>query len=177
MGRIMGYADRWSAAPGDTIRFMVSALDGGDYEARVVRLKQPDAGPLATPFAPEPVDAPCNGTYVGRAQSIPVGSLAVVPNHPVLSGTPGMTLIAYVWPTTPGRGRQAIMGTWCEATQTGYGLELDEAGGLVLRAGSASLATGVPLLAERWYRVAGIVDTATGALTLSQAPVSGNGFH
>ncbi len=136
---------------------------------------------MATPFAPEPVDAPCNGTYPGRAQSIPVGSLAVVPNHPVLSGTSGVTLVAYVWPTTPGRGRQAIMGTWCEASQTGYGLELDDAGGLVLRvggdAGVASLATGVPLLAERWYRVAGTVDAATGALTLSQVPVPGNGFH
>ncbi len=177
MGRIMGYADRWSVAPGDTIRFMVSALDGGDYEARVVRLKQPDAGPLATPFAPEPVDAPCNGTYPGRIQSIPIGSLGVVPDHPVLSGSAGVTMVAYVWPTTPGRGRQAIMGTWCEASRTGCGLELDEAGGLVLRAGSASLATNVPLLAERWYRVAGTVDGATGALTLSQAPVPGNGFH
>jgi N,N-dimethylformamidase len=181
MGRIMGYADRWSVAPGDTIRFMVSALDGGDYEARVVRLKQPDAGPLATPFAPEPVDAPCNGTYPGRRQSIPIGSLSVVANHPVLSGTPGVTLIAYVWPTTPGRGRQAIMGTWCEATHTGYGMELDEAGGLELRvgtdAGVASLATGVSLLAERWYAVAATIDTVSGALTLSQAPVPGNGFH
>ncbi|MEA2741430.1 MAG: hypothetical protein QOH05_4737 [Acetobacteraceae bacterium] len=181
MGRIMGYGDRWSVAPGDTIRFMVSCLDGGDYEARVVRLEQPDAGPLATPFAPKPVDAPCNGTYAGRTQSIPIGSLAVVPPHRALSGMGGLTLIAYVWPTTPGRGRQAIMGTWCEATRTGYGLELDQAGSLVLRvgtaAGVATLATAVPLLAERWYRIVCTIDAATGALTLSQAPVGGNGFH
>ncbi len=182
MGRIMGYADRWSVAQGDTVRFMVSCLDGDSYTARIVRLKQPEAGPLATPFAPEPVDAACNGSYAGRAQSIPIGSLAIVPAHPALAGETGLTLVAHVWPTTPGRGRQALMGTWCEATQTGYGLELDQTGGLVLRVGSEAggvtlVRTGVPLLAQRWYRVVATIDAATGALTLSQAPMPGNSFH
>ena len=40
----MGYGDRRSVAPGDTIRFMVSCLDGGNYDTRIVRLKQPEAG-------------------------------------------------------------------------------------------------------------------------------------
>jgi N,N-dimethylformamidase len=177
MGRIMGYPDRWSVAPGDTVRFMVSCLDGDRYDAQIVRLKQPEAGPLATPFAPEPVDAPCNGSHAGRAQSIPIGSLAVVPAHPLLAGAAGLTLVANVWPTTPGRGRQAILGTWCEAAQAGYGLELDEAGRLVLRVGAATLTTGVKLLTQRWYRIAATIDATTGALTLSQAPVPGNSFH
>jgi N,N-dimethylformamidase len=177
MGRIMGYGDRWSVAPGETIRFMVSSLDGGSYDARIVRLKQPDSGPLGTPFAPEPVEAPCNATYAGRFQSIPIGSLAVVPPHAVLDGRDGLTLAAHVWPTTPGRGRQAIMGTWCEAAQTGYGLELDATGALTLRAGAAVLSTGVPLLSHRWYRVGATIDFATGALTLSQAPAPAHGFH
>ena len=66
-GRVMGYCDRWSVAPGDTVRFMVSCLDTDRYDVAIVRLKQPDAGPLATPFAPEPIDAPCNGTRPGRS--------------------------------------------------------------------------------------------------------------
>lgn len=182
MGRIMGYGDHWSVAPGSTVRFMVSCLDGDNYDARVVRLKQPEAGPLATPFAPEPVDAACNGTYAGRMQSIPIGSLAVVPAHPKLAGMAGLTLVAHVWPTTPGRGRQAIMGTWCEATKIGYGLELDQKGELVLRVGTDAggvtlLSTGVPLLIQRWYRIAATIDTESGALTLSQEPVQANGFH
>ena len=82
MSAVMGYCDNWSVAPGDTISFKVSCLDTSRYEARIVRLKQPDAGPLATPFAPEPVDAPCNGQHDGRFQRIPCGSLAVVPAHP-----------------------------------------------------------------------------------------------
>jgi N,N-dimethylformamidase len=181
MGRIMGYCDRWSVAPGDTVRFMVSCLEAPTYSAQVVRLKQPDAGPEATPFAPEPVAAPCNGPHQGRVQAIPIGSLAVVPGHPVLQQASSMTLVAHVWPTTPGRGRQAIMGTWCEATRTGCGLELDETGALVLRVGTAAgvtvLSSGTRLLAEHWYHVAATYDATDGVLTLSQTLVAGNRFH
>ena len=77
MNRVMGYCDRWSVAPGETVQFMVSCIGGDRYDAAIVRLRQPDAGPLATPFAPEPVAAPCNGSHHGRLQSIPGGSLAV----------------------------------------------------------------------------------------------------
>ncbi len=84
MTRVMGYSDRWSVAPGETVRFMVSCIGTERYEARIVRLRQPDAGPQATPFAPEPVAAPCNGTHEGREQTIPIGSLAVVPAHPAV---------------------------------------------------------------------------------------------
>ena len=52
MTRVMAYADPWSVAPGETVRFMVSCIDGDRYTAQIVRLKQPEAGPLATPFAP-----------------------------------------------------------------------------------------------------------------------------
>jgi len=63
------------ARPGDTARFVVSSRGAARYEARIVRSKQPSAGPPATPLAPEPVAAPCNGSYsarrarAGRAES------------------------------------------------------------------------------------------------------------
>jgi N,N-dimethylformamidase len=154
MTGVMGYCDHWSVAPGDTVRFMVSCLGGDSYEAQIVRLKQPDAGPLATRFAPEPVDAPCNGRHAGRRQAIPVGSLAVVPAHPALAPSGSFTLATYLMPTTPAKGRQAIMGTWCEATQVGFGLEIDAGGALSFRIGAgpdrvASVSTGTSLGAPR----------------------------
>ena len=124
MNRVLGYCDRWSVAPGETVRFMVSCIGGDRYDAAIVRLRQPDAGPQATPFAPEPVAAPCNGSHSGRLQSIPVGSLAVVPPHAVF-GAASFTLVTYLWPTTPAKGRQAIMGTWTEATETGEEIACD----------------------------------------------------
>lgn len=182
MTGIMGYCDRWSAAPGDTVRFMVSCLDGGSYEAQIVRLKQPDAGPLATRFAPEPVDAPCNGGHAGRRQPIPVGSLAVVPAHPALAPPGSFTLATYLMPTTPAKGRQAIMGTWCEATQTGFGLEIDASGALSFRIGAgpgqvASVSSGATLNARRWYFAAASFDAATGMMTIRQEALASHGFH
>ena len=38
MNRVMGYADKWSVAPGETVRFMVSCLGGSSYDAEIVRL-------------------------------------------------------------------------------------------------------------------------------------------
>lgn len=176
MSAVMGYCDKWSAAPGETIRFMVSCLDTPRYEARIVRLKQPDAGPLATPFAPEPVDAPCNGPHEGRFQRIPCGSLAVVPPHSALSPAGDFTVAAYVMPTLPAKGRQAILGTWCEATRSGWGLEISEDGTLVFRCGGTRISTGSALTARKWYRIAASVDARRGAVTLHLAPVVTNGF-
>ena len=45
MLKLIGYADRFSVAPGETIRFMVSALDGQAYRAEIVRLIHGDANP------------------------------------------------------------------------------------------------------------------------------------
>src|SRR5262249_30739042 len=162
MTRIMAYADPWSVAPGESVRFMVSCIGSDRYTAQIVRLKQPEAGPLATPFAPEPIDAPCNGAHTGRRQTIPIGSLAVVPAHPALPIAGSFTLLAYVLPTTPKKGRQAIMGTWCEPDQTGYGLEIGDDGALALRIGAGPgrttvISSGVPM-SRRWYLAAATFD-------------------
>ncbi|MBN8890084.1 MAG: hypothetical protein BGP12_15940 [Rhodospirillales bacterium 70-18] len=181
MNRVMAYCDRWTVAPGETVRFMVSCLGGTSYTAQILRLKQPDAGPQATPFAPEPVDAPCNGPHDGRFQAIPIGSFAVVPAHPALAPAGSFTLAAHVFPTTPAKGRQAIMGTWCEVSQTGYALEIDGQGRLAFRIGAGpgrvAVATAAPLSTRRWYHAAASYDAEAGAIILHQSPCSDHDFH
>ncbi len=182
MTRVMGYCDPWSVAAGETVRFMVSCLDGDRYTVEIVRLKQPDAGPLATKFAPEPVAAACNGEHVGRYQSIPIGSFAVVPEHPALVPTGSFTLTAWILPTTPAKGRQAILGTWREDKQSGFGLEIDGTGRLSFRCGAgpgrvSSVTMAAPLTARRWYFVAATFDSAAGTMTVRQQPVSRHLFH
>jgi len=182
MNRLMGYADRWSVAPGDKVSFMVSCLGGDEFSARIVRLKQPDAGPLATPFQPEEVNAPCNGRHAGKFQPIPVGACAAVPAHPALDLSAGATMACYVMPTTPAKGRQAILGTWNEATQTGMGLEIGADAALVLRIGAGpgrvmELATGIKLSAHRWYRIGASFDAIACTATIWQEPLSRHDFH
>jgi N,N-dimethylformamidase len=182
MTKVMGYSDRWSVAAGETVRFMVSCLEGDRYTAEIVRLKQPDAGPLATKFAPEPVDAPCNGTHTGRYQQIPAGSLAVVPQHSALTPPGSFTLTTWLFATTPAKARQAIMGTWREDTQTGFGLEIDATGTLTFRCGAGpgrvtTVSTQHPLTARRWYFIAASFDAAAGTISVRQEPVPRHLFH
>lgn len=174
MNRVMAYCDRWTLAPGETVRFMVSCLGGDSYDAQIVRLKQPEGGPQATQFAPEPIDAPCNGRHAGRFQAIPIGSFAAVPSHPALSPAGSFTLLVHIYPTTPGKGRQAIMGTWSDVTQTGYSIEIGADGRLRFRIGAGSgrvseVVAPDPISTHRWHRVVAAYDAAAGIVTLQQS--------
>ncbi len=85
MTTLMAYADAISVRPGDTIGFKVSC-DGADrYNARIVRLLSPEAGPAAPPFRTEPVETPANGDYPARTQPLRAGSWAMVPAHPQIA--------------------------------------------------------------------------------------------
>jgi N,N-dimethylformamidase len=86
-----------------------------------------------------------------------------------------------VLPTTPAKGRQALMGSWCEASQTGYGLELDAEGALSLRLGAGPdrvvvVSTRVALSRRRWHLVAASIDAEAGTVTLWQEPLAGHDF-
>ncbi len=108
---LMGYADKVSVAPGETIGFKVSCAGAARYRADIVRVLSPEAGPQAPPFRRERVESPANGEYSAREQHLRCGSWAMVPAHRAVADLESFTLQAYIWPTLPGRGRQAIMGT------------------------------------------------------------------
>ena len=181
MTALLGYCDPISVAPGARVRFLVSCIGAARYQAEIVRLINPQAGPLATPFRTEPVDCAANRSYPGRRQAIHIGSFGVVDARPAFGDLTSFTLQAYVWPTTPGRSRQALLGTWSESGRRGIGLGLDERGALELRIGDgaavATLSSGQPLLARRWYLVAGSFDGASGRMMLWQEPVHDPSFH
>ena len=181
MTALLAYCDPISAAPGERVRFMVSCIGAARYDAEIVRLINPQAGPHATPFRTERIECPANRSYPGRRQAIHVGSFGVVEAHPALASAASFTLQAYVWPTTPGRSRQALLGTWSETERRGFGLGLDARGAPELRIGDgaevAALSTDRPLLARRWYLVAGSLDAASGRLVLWQEPVHDPSFH
>ena len=71
---IVGYTDRISAAPGDTVRFMVSSEDSEPYRADIVRLISGDLHPEGAGFKEEVIETAANGDYPGRKQVIHAGS-------------------------------------------------------------------------------------------------------
>jgi N,N-dimethylformamidase len=177
---LLAYSDEVSVAPGQSIGVKVSAHGPAGYRADIVRLRAPETGPDAPGFREDVVLTPVSRDYPAREQPLHLGSCVVVSASPRLGARPSFTVQAFVWPTTPARRRQALLGTWSEAERRGFGLALDEGGGLALRLGDGdrveTVLTGVPLLERKWYFVGATYDAATGAVHLYQEPLTDQTF-
>jgi len=170
---IIGYADRWSVASGQTVNFMVSCLDEG-FEAEIVRLThggpRPAGGADAFDYEVVREAEPCPG----GAQPLFPGSYARVDAEPGLQAGE-LTLAAWIFPTLLGRSdKQGILGKTTTEQDHGFALYLDWRGRLgfdcVSRQGDTmSFAGGAPLELGRWHFVACSLSTAAGTLTLFQA--------
>ncbi|MDA1188942.1 MAG: LamG domain-containing protein [Chloroflexi bacterium] len=164
---IVGYSDKISVLPGDTISFMVSSVKP-KYRADIVRLIHGDDNPKGPGFKEKAVKTSASGEYKGRKQTLPLGSYGIVDHTPLLHPAAGFTIAMWVMPTTPGQGEQALL-----TKGNAYGLYLDKKGAVTLRLGGSkgeSVSTGKPLRKE-WYFVAATYDAGTNAVTLTQQPI------
>ena len=169
--KIVGYSDRFSVRPGQTIRFMVSCEESA-YRAEIVRLRHTDDSPRGPGFKTETLETSANGEYQGRYQPIRKGSYGAIPHNPLLDGSEGFTLQAWICPTTPNKGVQGLLTKFSRTDESGYGLYIDEDGSLALWLGAgdklSKVRTGVAFHAWRWYLVTASYDPANNDVRLYQ---------
>ncbi len=172
---LLGYADRLSVAPRETIQFMVSA-EVPRYRARLMRLVCDDENPAGSGYRAVAIDSAIDGEYTGRRQALACGSYVRVPSSPLFDLTDGLTLQAWIWPTTPPKpGGQALIARWSESEQRGFVFSLDDAGHLMLRLGFANVGAvsvrhpGPALARWRWMFVAATFEPRSGGVRLLQA--------
>jgi N,N-dimethylformamidase len=169
---LVGYPDLFSVENGQTIAFKISSELPGHYHAEIVRLRCADHTGVG--LKQIRVETPTNGTYPARFQPIPCGSYIEVTAAAAFSLTRA-TLQAFIWPTAPTKGRQALLGTWNATSSSGYVMILDDTGALALLIGDGTaqqiVSTRVPLLARHWYLVAASFDTNTGEAWVGQRPL------
>ena len=160
---LVGYSDRISARPGETVRVMVSCeLDA--YDARLVRLGADE----------QPVASGVDGRHAGTVQPLRHGSYVLVPGFPLAALGAGFTLAAHVFPTTAGARDQALLTSW-SATGAGLGLYLSDGGELELRIGRDGdapivVSSGVRLRDRHWYFAAATYDARTATARVRQWP-------
>ena len=174
MMKITAYADRVSVAPGETINFMVNC-EARRFTADIVQLICGDMNPDGPGYREKLVRTPASGSYKGRRQIIHAGSFVEVAACAPLAALESFTFAAYIWPTTPGRGEQAVISAWSHAQQRGAALLIGPEG-VSLRVGAGkgrveTISTGKPLLSHEWYFVAASYDTKTRSLRLTQEPL------
>lgn len=170
MHGLTGYVDRWSAKPGERLRFMVSSAEGRPYRLRFVRLLCADPNPAGPGYREVAMPTPLDGERPGRAQAAWLGSFGVAEVGPVAAGE--LRLSATIWPTRPGAGVQGVLavrvGGWVLALAVGPG---GGAMAMVLGGGGAMVSAEVPcrLLARRWSDVSAVLG-ADGRLRVEQRP-------
>lgn len=171
---IVGYGDRLRAQPGETVGFKVSCRSA-EFSTQLVRLIHTDRNPDGPGVKQELLDSAANGSYPGRVQEIHVGSYVTVPHHPALNLENGFTLLAWIYPTAPGRGTQAVLAKWRPSDSAGYGMVLDGEGSLGLWIGDGrdnqeEISTGEPMHARTWYFAVATYDPETETAALRQTP-------
>ena len=111
---LVGYTDRLTAAPGDTVRFMVSSHHPR-FRADLVQLIHGDESPAGPGYKERQVPSAIDGHYPGRPKPIHSGSYVHIPAHPALNALTSFTLTAWIYPTTPANGLQGLITRWTDA--------------------------------------------------------------
>ena len=175
MLKITGYSDRVSARPGETIKFMVNC-ELASYRADIVKLICGDSSPDGPKYKEKLIRTSANKRYKGRKQRIYAGSYAIVESNSALERLKSFTVQAKVWPTTPERGQQAILGKWNPSNKSGFALVIAEDGSLGLTLGngkgkSETVSLGKSMLSRHWYMVAASWDAEKKEVRLYQEPL------
>jgi len=156
--------------PGETIEFKVSCEAGAtNYRAQIIRLVCGDDRPDGPGFKERRIDCPVNGNYPGRRQPIRAGSSIRIAPSPALDRLGSFTIAANIWPTTPEKGEQLLIGR--REGAAGFALMIGPAGDLAMRLGGKLFATGKQLRKRQWYAIEGRYDAITGAVELTQTPL------
>ncbi|MCE2520909.1 MAG: N,N-dimethylformamidase [Alphaproteobacteria bacterium] len=177
--KIVGYTNRISVQPGETVRFMVSCYGVSHYRADIVRLISGDRHPEGAGFKETVMEPVAAGEFAGRQQAIHAGSHGVIGRDAPFAALSSFTLQAMIWPTTPARGRQALLGKWSEPDQSGYALVIDNDATLALMLGDGEdnveiVSSGQPLHEREWYLVGASFDAETGEVCIHQVPLVEN---
>ena len=120
---------------------MLSAVGVVRADVQVVRLLHGDEIAGGPGFQEREVDVECNGEVVLEHQPVQAGSYVVVPDASgALLPDGSFTVHAFIWPTTPGKGRQGLVTQWSAPQRRGWGARHQRARsarvlGLVMAAG------------------------------------------
>jgi N,N-dimethylformamidase len=165
---LLGYSDRLSARPGETIEFKVSCTLEGPVEARLMRSICADPNPASPGIVEEAADAWfAPHSFPARYQPFYPGSYAVTEHEVAPQRT--IRLQASVFPMLAKPAPQTILSIGA------LSLCLDETGAAAVRFGDTTAGSGARLKLRNWYRLEAIYDA--GALTIRQTALGSLGAH
>lgn len=175
---LIGYTDRLSVRPGESIAFKASSRLDEPYRAELVRVISGDPNPEGPGLIERPVPARFAGTYPSRPQAVSLGSYAVVEGLDVAGALDRLTVSATIWPTTPGRGAEGVVAVLgAEGGRIAIGLSADGRAALWGDSEEPLVEAGSRLRKHEWVRLTASVDLASGTVALEVVPLDGGGVQ
>ena len=169
---LIGYVDRLSARPGQSLKFKISSTCNQPYHASLVRIVCADPNPEGPGIIEQDIAADFTGRYPSRHQPFFPGSYGLVPKPTPLYQLKSFTAYATIWPTTPMKGQQAIISHLNEDETRGFVLKINSQGQLTATVGQGENLTQLSLattLKERhWYMVWMSFDASANLLQAGQ---------
>ena len=176
---LVGYADRLSVRPGETIRFHVANATGAALaRPSVVRVISADPNPAGPGIRTEAVEAAVEAIGPCTAQGVSPGSYGVASLGPALARLASFTVIATICPTRiAGEERPVLTAFAKDRGAGGFGLAVardgSTFGSIAGRDGATStVSTGVALRDGAWARVWMTWDAATSVIEVGQQPLA-----
>src|SRR6476659_3882297 len=164
---IVGYTDRLTVEPGQTVDFKISCAET-DFSASLVRLIHGDANPVGPGFKAQPIPSSIDGQHPGRHQVLHAGSYVRIPHRVGLTPAASFSIHLWMWINTSTGGRQTLLSQGV-VDDGGYALCL-EAGVIAVRVGDHEVTVASPILPRRWYSVAAVFDAAAREVRLDAVP-------
>lgn len=159
---IVGYTDKLTVEPGETLAVMVSSFGARTYTSDLRRIIQGDTNPDGPGYKDERVDLDLGGMRLAEAKPFQPGSCVIVPGQGVFERLQSFTLAAVIQPTLiTGRARTVI------ALPGLAILGIDVDGHLTGSIGTAFLRSAKPMLSAHWQIVSLSFDAGTEQARLS----------
>ncbi len=170
---LLGYSDRLSGRPGDTIEFKVSSDSEEPFTASLVRIICADPNPAGPGLIEETIDAEFGGSFPSRNQSFYPGSYASIDVEKMFTGFDSFSIVATVCPTTPEKGLQGIVSCGDPKNGDAFSLCLDQEGCAAVHFSGShqkmmTISTGKKLKISHWYRLWLTYDAKSRMLSIAQ---------
>jgi N,N-dimethylformamidase len=169
MHPLVGYCDRWSVKPGQSIRFMVSSAEDAPFDLRFVRHLCADPNPAGPGYREIAMPSPLDGNHPGIFQTARLGSYGIAAIE--IGPGPILAIGATIWPTLPDGGPQTIVALVAEEWRFTLAMAAGCASATITHSDGRSFHAAVkaPMLLRRWYDLALMLD-ADGRLQVAQRP-------
>jgi N,N-dimethylformamidase len=158
---LLGYTDRLSARPGETLEFKVSSRSDQPFSARLFRSISADPNPEGPGIIEEDASLYFTPNSVPSIhQPFFPGSYGITKAPVLVPAEMPVVLAATIYPTLRVDHRQTILNVGA------CNLALDSHGAACLQIGDVSVALAEPLKLRRWHRLEGTIEA--GQLVITQ---------